>query len=76
MSNLLYPQEAACLVRIVEACDFVAEAMYMTTHFVGNRTASIEWRSGARFVVRLWNGSTTFEVFETLAAMKAAYAID
>ena len=32
--------------------------------------------AGARFVVRLWTGCTTFEVFETLPAMKAAYAID
>ena len=76
MSNLLYPQEAACLVRMLEAGELLTHAATIKLHFVGNRTASIEWRSGARLVVRLWNGSTTFEVFETLAAMKAAYAID
>ena len=76
MSNLLYPQEAACLVRMVEAGELLTHAATIKLHFIGNRTASIEWRAGARFVVRLWPGCTTFEVFETLPAMKAAYAID
>lgn len=64
------------LVRMLEAGGLLIHAATIKLHFIGNRTVSIEWLAGARFVVRLWTGCTTFEVFETLPAMKATYAID
>ena len=80
MSNLLYPQEAACLVRMVEACGLVVEAMYITTHFVGARFVRIDRYGNGTLSLTLSKGYGwqvfAYEDFANMAALKAAYTID